>query len=120
MNPDTEFEKNRIRVSGFIECTFVQQELGNVNPEDNAERCFNEIFKIDSRDVLSCAVGPEGKELLAEMGRQTSALSPPLSSIPVVTIGGVQSQDAPNFFQRLCRTYGVSNIFKDKLLFLII
>lgn len=109
MNPDTEFEKNRIRTAGFIECTFFQTELGNVNPEENAEVCFNQIFAVDSRDVLSCAVGEEGKALLAEMGRQTSALSPPLSSIPVVTIAGKQSQDAKNFFILLCTTYGVSN-----------
>ncbi len=81
-----------------------------MNAEDNAEICFNQIFGVDSRDILSCAIGDEGKTLLAELGRQTSALSPPLSSIPVVTIAGKQSQDAQNFFQRLCNTYGVCNI----------
>lgn len=108
MNPDAEFEKNRIRTAGFIECTFFQEQLGNLNPEDNAERCFNQIFGVDARDILGCAVGEEGKTLLAEMGRQTSALQPPISKVPVVTIAGKQSQDAPNFFQRLCSTYGVS------------
>lgn len=109
MNPDSEYEKNRIRTAGFIECTFFHESQGQVNAEENAEVCFNQIFGVDSRDILSCAIGDEGKALLAEMGRQTSALTPPLSSIPVVTISGKQSQDAQNFLQRLCTTYGVSN-----------
>ncbi len=45
------------------------------------------------------------------MGRQTAALDPKLTSAPVVTISGVQTNELEaNFFQKLCTTYGVRTI----------
>lgn len=107
MNPSSEYEKNRIRTAGFMGCSFLQEELGKT-PTESAELCFNINFEnFDSRDVLSCAKDGEGQELLAEMGRQTGKLNPPLTSAPVVTVSGVKSDVSKNFFQQLCTTYGV-------------
>lgn len=108
MNPSSEFERNRIRTSNFLACSFLQEKSNS--PVESAEICFNTNFApVNSSDIISCANSDEGKALLAEMGRQTEALTPPLTSAPVITFSGVQSSVSKNFFDQLCTIYGVSS-----------
>lgn len=105
-NTGNDYYLNRIRTADFLVCAFA---LGG-DPSNAANACLDQNMGGDYwSDIHWCASGPEGAALYTEMGRQTGLLVPPLTSAPVVTLGGSESSNALiNFFQALCNSYGVS------------
>lgn len=106
---NTDYEKNRIRIAGFLECTALEATNGNNDPVLDAEKCLDRIFEGDFwRDIHYCSTGAEGADIYEEMERQTETLDPAMKSAPYITINSTYNQNAvTNLFHVLCDSYGV-------------
>ncbi|XP_066582335.1 gamma-interferon-inducible lysosomal thiol reductase-like isoform X2 [Prorops nasuta] len=59
----------------------------NVKPLNIMEACAENLY-IDRDPIWKCYEGPKGRELLAEYGRMTKDLNPPVTFIPTILING--------------------------------
>ncbi|XP_021913568.1 GILT-like protein 1 isoform X2 [Zootermopsis nevadensis] len=76
----------------------------NMNPEKIGEECAQD-HDVRWKEVVGCAVGSEGEELLKQHGEATNALNPRVSFVPTVLLD--QSQDnqpgiLKNLFKEVC------------------
>ena len=79
----------------------------NYEPENSAKKCAGE-GGVDFEEILTCATGPQGRELHYQAGIKTQALSPKVSFIPTIEIDESQmSQKAilKNLLKEVCAVY---------------
>ena len=79
----------------------------NYEPENSAKKCAGE-GGVDFEEILTCATGPQGRELHFQAGIKTQALSPKVSFIPTIEIDESQmSQKAilKNLLKEVCAVY---------------
>ncbi len=85
----------------FIYCMY--KNVDNNPITDVAEKCANQWFLEDVWiwDILTCAEGPEGDQIMREMGAKTLNLKDPLEHTPWVVINGQRSAVAQNNLQQV-------------------
>ena len=96
----------------FIYCMF--KNVNNNLITDVAEKCANDNFIGDIwiNDILMCAEGEEGNEIMREMGGKTLNLRDPLEHSPWIVINGQRSAIAQSDLQTMiCNNLLVTHCF---------
>jgi hypothetical protein len=85
----------------FIYCMF--KNVDNHQITDVAEKCANENFLEDVwiSDILLCAKGDEGNQIMREMGAKTLNLKDPLEHSPWIVINGERNPFARSDLQKV-------------------
>ncbi|XP_076293987.1 uncharacterized protein LOC143215601 [Lasioglossum baleicum] len=67
-------------------------------PPTEVEKCAEKLWASQKTQdaIKACMAGPLSSELLAENGKKTAALSPPISFVPTIVINGVYSKENQN------------------------
>ena len=95
----------------FIYCMF--KNVDNNQITDVAEKCANEYFirNIWINDILMCAEGEEGNEIMREMGGKTLNLRDPFEHSPWIVINGQRSSIAQSELQTIICNNLLVNFF---------
>ncbi len=85
----------------FIYCMF--KNVDNHQITDVAEKCARENFVDDVwiSDILLCAKGDEGNDIMREMGGKTMNLKDPLQYSPWIVVNGDRNAIAQNDLQKV-------------------
>ncbi|XP_074112045.1 gamma-interferon-inducible lysosomal thiol reductase-like protein [Cotesia typhae] len=97
--------KNPAVQLNFLTC-MIEHNLWPVN----ITRTCAEKYHLDAELILNCSKTNRGPELLAQYGKMTHALKPPITFIPTITLDGDsddQSSILINLLQEVCKKFKV-------------
>jgi hypothetical protein len=85
----------------FIYCMF--KNVDNLQITDVAEKCANQNFLEDVwiSDILLCAKGDEGNDIIRQMGAKTMNLKDTLEHSPWIVVNGERNPIAQNDLQKV-------------------